>query len=77
MKITDFNIAASHMSDLKTIDRKIEDVNTGKGLGLTIGGTYQSEEVVELVRPVVLAWLQKLRGEVLCDLTKVGVDVHE
>lgn len=47
----------------------------GKGLGVTIQSTYQPDEVIEAVRPVVMTYLNATIAEIETQLIVLGVDV--
>lgn len=46
-----------------------------KYLGVTFGGRYQGGEVLDAVRPVVLALLQRKADALIDELTELGVEV--
>lgn len=47
----------------------------GTGLGVTIQSTYQPAEVIEAVRPVVVAHLNATIAEIEAQLRTLGVEV--
>lgn len=77
MKLENFSEASNLVSELGTVEHHIRQVEAsatvGNFLGVTLGGTYQSGELLEVVRPVVLAQLNKQRAGILVKLAALGI----
>lgn len=71
MRLDDLDRAAYLRDALKEVDERIEQATSH--LGVTLHGRYQDAQLLERVRPVVLAFLQEERDGVLAKLKEIGV----
>lgn len=76
MKIEDFHDVRRLHEQVASLDADIELVETN-GLGVTIQGRYQSDHILNPVRPVVVAMLKRERAKRLQALRNLGVEVPD
>lgn len=69
MKLADFYTVQLLVSERSRLQTKL----TAK-LGVTIGGTYQDDAIVELVRPIVAGEMRAQISRIDADLRKLGVE---
>lgn len=78
MKFEDAGRVSKLVANLKAVQDEmtlIRHDSTQNYLGVTFGGRYQGGEVLDAVRPVVLALLQRKADALLDELTELGVEV--
>lgn len=88
MKLENFSEASNLVSELGTIEHQIRGVEGTQEqpmnsvqtqrqengyLGVTLAGTYQRGALLDEVRPVVLAYLNKQRAGILVKLAALGI----
>lgn len=88
MKLENFSEASNLVSELGTVEHQIRGVEgtqeqpmnsvqtqrqENSYLGITLGGTYQRAALLDEVRPVVLAYLNKHRAGILVKLAALGI----
>lgn len=78
MKIEDYEKVRRLHDEIASLDKDLAYVNGGgNGLGVTIQGRYQDDEVVDQVRPVVVGILQRAKAERVLALRELGVDIPD
>lgn len=78
MKFEDASKVHKLVVALATVVAEIEAIRTDSTqnyLGVTFGGRYQEGEVLDAVRPVVLALLQRKADVLVTEMTALGVEV--
>lgn len=78
MKIEDYEKVRRLHDEIASLDKDLAYVNGGgNGLGVTIQGRYQDDEIVDQVRPVVAGILTVAKIDRLLKLRSLGVEVGE
>lgn len=78
MKLKDYYSVKSHMEILLDLKEKLKLVETApNALGVTIQGTYQKEDVVDAVRPIVMEALKVRIKKEEAALSKYGINIEE
>lgn len=78
MKFEDAGKVSKLVANLTAVQDEmtlIRHDSTQNYLGVTFGGRYQDGEVLDAVRPVVLALLQRKADALIAELTELGVEV--
>lgn len=72
----------SRLWEANILDKRLREkeqqralVASGKGLGVTIQSTYQKDELVDAVRPAVLAVLDAEIVATIAEIVALGIDV--
>lgn len=75
MKMSNLYAAREAEAQLTSIDFQIYLVSTeGGSLKIAIDGTYQDNEIIEAVRPAVVAELESRKAKIIARLKELGVD---
>lgn len=76
MKTSDFRTVLALMSSRSALLTDIAHAEDGKGgLGVTLQGRYQDDDLLDRVRPVVLRVLSDRLSDVNKELLALGVEV--
>lgn len=75
MKLQDIHQATSLATERGLLTTSIRSISQGHDLGVTINGRYQSDAMLDAVRPSVLAHLQQLVDAIDAQLSALGVEV--
>ena len=74
MRLQNLNTVNQIVREINELKNDLEHV-TGKGLGVTFQGRYQNEEILSLVRPHIVAFLNKEIAKRNNDLKQLGVEL--
>lgn len=74
MKSSDLKKAYKIQEAIEQIENKIERIEAGHDLGITISGTYQQESFVDAIRPHVIDHMTKGLNKLKNDLRELGID---
>ena len=78
MKYEDYEKVRRLHDEIASLDKDLAYVNGGgNGLGVTIQGRYQDDEIVDQVRPVVAGILTVAKIDRLLKLRSLGIEVGE
>lgn len=75
MKLQDIHQATSLATERRLLTTSIQRISEGHDLGVTINGRYQSDAMLDAVRPSVLSHLQQLVDAIDAQLSALGVEV--
>lgn len=70
MKLANFSQASLLVSERRQLETKLISK-----IGVTLAGTYQDDDIVELVRPVVEAEIRARISRIDAELRLLGVEV--
>lgn len=75
MRLEDFAEVSRLVTELGTVEHQIREAEkiNGTFVGISLGGTYQRDELLDRVRPVVMAHLQYKRNGILQTLHDLGI----
>lgn len=78
MKLKDYYSVKNHLEILLDLKEKLKLVETASNaLGVTIQGTYQKEDVIEAVRPIVIEAIKaKIKKEQEA-ISRYGINIEE